>query len=281
MPGYSTIKQGKKYSSSFKVYVAVEGEVVSPFHDIPLYVDGNKELVHVVSEIPRFENAKFEICKNEKFNPIMQDVKKGKPRFVKNVYPTKGYLWNYGALPQTWEDPNETDEDVQAKGDNDPIDVIEIGRRRKEIGEVYQAKVLGSMALVDEDECDWKVVVIDIKDERAAEINTIDDVRKVYKGLLEDTVAWFRDYKIPDGKGRNVFALEGRYMDKKFTMNVIERVHESWTRMMGSRDDIGICRSNSTLESRTRAPMLVSDFLSDEEVPEYIHEYEFIDRCPE
>lgn len=33
-------------------------------------------------------------------NPIKQDIKKGKVRFVKNSFPYKGYIWNYGALPQ-------------------------------------------------------------------------------------------------------------------------------------------------------------------------------------
>lgn len=33
-------------------------------------------------------------------NPIVQDTKKGKLRFVRNCFPHKGYIWNYGALPQ-------------------------------------------------------------------------------------------------------------------------------------------------------------------------------------
>ena len=33
-------------------------------------------------------------------NPIKQDVKKGKLRYVRNCFPHKGYLWNYGAFPQ-------------------------------------------------------------------------------------------------------------------------------------------------------------------------------------
>ena len=45
----------------------------------------------------------MEINKKEKFNPITQDVKKDKLRFVNNVFPHHGYIWNYGALPQTWE----------------------------------------------------------------------------------------------------------------------------------------------------------------------------------
>lgn len=63
----------------------------------------------------------------DKLNPIKQDIKKGNPRFVPNCFPHKGYIWNYGALPQTWEDPNIVDENTKCKGDNDPIDCIEIG----------------------------------------------------------------------------------------------------------------------------------------------------------
>lgn len=33
-------------------------------------------------------------------NPIKQDIKKGKLRFVRNCFPHKGYLWNYGAFPR-------------------------------------------------------------------------------------------------------------------------------------------------------------------------------------
>lgn len=35
-----------------------------------------------------------------KMNPIKQDMKKGKLRFVNNCFPHHGYIWNYGALPQ-------------------------------------------------------------------------------------------------------------------------------------------------------------------------------------
>lgn len=277
MSKYSTMRLGRKYSPSFKLYVTEGEEVISPFHDVPLYVGSSREVVHVVNEIPRFENAKFEISKEERFNPIKQDVKKGKPRFVRNVFPTRGYLWNYGALPQTWEDPREVDKDVGAKGDNDPVDVIEIGRMRKEVGEVYRAKIVGCIALIDEDECDWKVVVIDVEDEKANEINGIEDVQRVYKGLLESTTSWFRDYKVPDGKGRNSFALDGRYMDKEFAMEVVKRAHESWSGMINSKEDVGICRDNSTLAGKCMPPSVVPDFQSDDEVPGYVHEFEFIE----
>ena len=54
----------------------------------------------MVVEIPRWSNAKLEICKDEFMNPIKQDIKNNKLRFVKNCFPFKGYIWNYGAFPQ-------------------------------------------------------------------------------------------------------------------------------------------------------------------------------------
>lgn len=42
----------------------------------------------------------LQISKEDTLNPILQDTKKGKLRFVRNCFPHKGYLWNYGAFPQ-------------------------------------------------------------------------------------------------------------------------------------------------------------------------------------
>lgn len=54
----------------------------------------------MVVEVPRWTNAKMEINLKEPLNPIKQDVKNGKLRFVANCFPHHGYIWNYGALPQ-------------------------------------------------------------------------------------------------------------------------------------------------------------------------------------
>ena len=42
------------------------------------------------------------------------------------------------------------DPNTQAKGDNDPLDVCEIGQRVLARGDVRQVKVLGTVALIDE-----------------------------------------------------------------------------------------------------------------------------------
>ena len=44
------------------------------------------------------------------------------------------------------------DPNTNCKGDNDPLDVCEIGYRVAKRGEVRQVKVLGCVALIDEGE---------------------------------------------------------------------------------------------------------------------------------
>ncbi|KAI9106165.1 inorganic pyrophosphatase [Phlyctochytrium arcticum] len=204
------------------------GKVVSPFHDIPLYANAEKTILNMIVEIPRWTNAKLEISKDEAFNPIKQDIKKGKLRYVRNCFPHKGYIWNYGAFPQTWEDPTSVHPDTKAKGDNDPLDVCEIGENVGYTGQVKQVKVLGTMALLDEGETDWKVIAIDVNDPLASKLNDIEDVEKQLPGLLRATNEWFRIYKIPDGKPENNFAFSGEAKNKKYATEVIKECNEAW-----------------------------------------------------
>ena len=71
----------------------------------------------------------MEIATQLPLSPIVQDQKKGKLRYVANSFPHHGYIWNYGALPQTWENPHHKDQSTLCMGDNDPVDVCEIGQR--------------------------------------------------------------------------------------------------------------------------------------------------------
>jgi inorganic pyrophosphatase len=96
------------------------------------------------------------------------------------------------------------------------LDVCEIGELVGFPGQVKQVKVLGVMALLDEDETDWKVIVIDINDPLAPKLNDVEDVERHLPGLLRATNEWFRIYKIPDGKPENQFAFTGECKNKKY-----------------------------------------------------------------
>ena len=97
---WTTREHGQKFSLDYRCYLEKDGKPVSPFHDIPLYANEQQTILNMIVEIPRWSNAKQEISKEEFLNPIKQDVKKGKLRFVRNCFPHKGYLWNYGAFPR-------------------------------------------------------------------------------------------------------------------------------------------------------------------------------------
>lgn len=246
---YSVVERGSFNTLNYKLYFLKDESPISPFHDIPLYVDKANKTVNMVVEIPRWTNAKMEINLKETLNPIKQDVKKGKLRFVANCFPHHGYIWNYGALPQTWENPEVLDKSTGYKGDNDPIDVLEIGYRVAKKGEVLQVKVLGTVALIDEGETDWKIIVIDVNDPLADQLNDVSDIDKHFPGLMKATVEWFKIYKIPDGKPENQFAFNGEAKSSDFAWHVIEEVNQHWQNLIKSKTPTeGIDCSNVTVE---------------------------------
>ncbi len=131
---------------------------ISPWHDIPLYnSDGT---LNYVCEIPKWSRAKNEIATGELYNPIKQDIKNGLLR----EYKWGDMMINYGAFPRTWEDPGHISVDTNGKGDNDPLDVVEIGMRQYKTGSIVKVKVLGVFAMIDDGETDWKVVCIAAED---------------------------------------------------------------------------------------------------------------------
>lgn len=58
------------------------------------------------------------------------------------------------------------------------VDVVEIGERRRKIGEILRVKPLSALAMIDEGELDWKIVAISLDDPKAALVNDVDDVEK-------------------------------------------------------------------------------------------------------
>ena len=69
-------------------------------------------------------------------NPIKQDVHDdGSVRYYQYGNP----CFNYGLIPQTFEDPVTMSDGYG--GDNDPLDIIELGSTPLPVGTVFKAKV--------------------------------------------------------------------------------------------------------------------------------------------
>lgn len=142
--------------------------VGSFWHDVELsiqHLDRNR-IVPMVVEIPKGTKAKMEINKERPWNPIAQDVKKGKLR----EYPFPSVV-HYGAIPRTYEHPKEIDDLTGLIGDGDPVDIVDVSDLPAVTGEIYWVKVLGALAMEDEGAADWKVVAIRLDDPRAHLIN--------------------------------------------------------------------------------------------------------------
>mmetsp|Transcript_81629 Transcript_81629/g.95200 ORF Transcript_81629/g.95200 Transcript_81629/m.95200 type:complete len:391 (+) Transcript_81629:69-1241(+) len=229
---------GEKYTPAYRVNFffkdveTTEKRQVSPWHDIPYAVRDfcrtTPESVptnryNFICEIPKWTRAKFEIATGEVFNPIKQDMKNGVPRFYKHG----DMMWNYGAFPQTWESTDCVFEEG-VKGDNDPLDAIEIGMTQLATGTVAPVKILGVLGMIDDGQMDWKVICISHGDPVAKFLDDIHDVPKFLPGLLEALREWLRTYKICQGGVENRFAFGGEYQDQKFAHKIVEDSHLMW-----------------------------------------------------
>ncbi|KAF0711785.1 Aste57867_5043 [Aphanomyces stellatus] len=194
---------------------------ISPWHDIPLFV--NATVVNFVVEIEKGRMEKMEVNKEIAFNPIKQDVTKtNHARYYMYGVP----FFNYGMLPQTWEDPSVVDAAGHG-GDNDPLDVIEIGSATLPVGSINPVKVLGSLELIDQNEVDHKIVVLSITDPLAPVIHSVADLLQHKPLVVDQLVDWLKNYKIPEGKAVNQLSQDTMTSEED-ALAIIKATHERW-----------------------------------------------------
>lgn len=225
-------KHDNKYGTTdFQVYLKdSHGKVISPWHDVPLQPpDASKDIFNFVVEIPMYSTAKMEVMKGEPKNPIMQDTKNGKPRYYTYGVP----FFNYGLIPRTWENSEYVDPDTGAKGDNDPIDVIEIGEGPLPMGEVVSVRVLGSLELIDEGETDHKIIALRSDDAHFNSIHNMDDLERFKPGTTSKLIDWLKNYKTSDGKPVNRLKKEVPTTQDE-ALRVIAEVHEFYNNIRDS-----------------------------------------------
>ena len=220
---------------SMNFYDARSGEKVSPWHDISLFSEAKGEgFFHFLNEIPRYTTPKMEVATKEEHNPIIQDTKKGKLRDYHGPL-----YWNYGCLTQTWEDPTVQNPDVEnCNGDNDPLDVVEIGSETLEMGAIVPVKPLGIFSMIDDGELDWKLIAIRADDPAANILNDIADVETHFPGTVSGIREWFRWYKTPDGKPVNAFGHNEEALGKETALEVIQETHEYWKDLVEGRTKV-------------------------------------------
>lgn len=239
----------------FKVFMVNHaGKTISPWHDVPLYTSADKEetsiYYHMVVEIPKYSTAKLEVNKALPNNPIMQDINKKdrSPRYYTYGVP----IFNYGLLPQTWEDINHIDSETGSKGDGDPIDVIEVGDTPLLIGQVVSVKVLGSFALIDEGETDHKIIALRTTDKNIHHINTVYDLERYYPHVISNIVHWLKYYKTTDGKPANKLKSDKPTTPEQ-AVQIIQQVHGFYQNLVTGEESYGywLPNNNGRVQSQT------------------------------
>lgn len=138
------------------------------YHDIKL---GNEDFseINAVNEIPKGSKVKYEF-----------DYKTG-AIWVDRVGKTPiSYTFNYGDLPQTWNE-----------WDNDPLDVIILSKESFAPWVVVPLRVVWGLKMIDSGEDDYKILAV-ADDKYYSNVNNIDDVNK---NELEDIEYYMLHYK--------------------------------------------------------------------------------------
>ena len=194
------LAEGVYGTDKYALFLQDGGKQISPWHDLPLLsaVASATPLYTFVVEIPAETTAKMEVQKSHWYNPIMQDTNKdGSARYYTYGVP----FFNYGLLPQTWEDPSVCGASG-ACGDNDPLDVMEVGTGALAMGSVVPVKVLGSLELIDEGETDHKIIALRADDPDFARVSDMASLEATKPGITARLVDWLnrfgREADVPD-----------------------------------------------------------------------------------
>lgn len=245
---FSSLSCGEEGDTNRKIYVFNKindhYNLASPFHDIPLFPEEQKDVVNMIVEIPQAAQDKLEINKTEKYNPLMYDIRDNKIRKIEyQAHHTniKGYPFHYGALPQTWEHSGVQDSHTKLFGDNDPVDAFDISTMPRKPGDIVKVKVLGAIAMIDNKETDWKILVINTEDEMASKYNDITDIPW---GVVDTIYDFLLNYKTSEGKSQNEF-FKKIYWNQQEALDIIGELHRNWRQLCDDQEGtLQIIQSN-------------------------------------
>ena len=149
---------------------------------------------------------------------------------------------------------NLIDPETRAKGDGDPIDVIEVGSGGPlAMGSVTPVKVLGSLALIDEGETDHKIIAIRQNDPLFDSINTLSELERHRPGLTKRLIDWLKYYKTSEGKPANRLKSE-KVTSVPEAIKIIDETHIAWKKLVSgetANPDNYFLQTKSTITTPT------------------------------
>jgi inorganic pyrophosphatase len=176
-------------------------------------------IVHAYIEITPFDLVKYEVDK------VTGYLRVDRPQRSSSQPPTL-----YGFIPRTYCGPNVGRlSPTSHKGDGDPLDICVISERpitKSEI--VLNARVVGGLRMIDNEEADDKIIAILANDSYWENVNDISQLPTV---LVERLRHYFSTYKLVPGKENQTF-IENTY-DAPKAMEIVQAAIEDYEHMFG------------------------------------------------
>ena len=137
----------------------------------------NNQVFKVLIEIPSSSIEKWEW--NENTKSVQRDSIRGKPRVINYL----NYPFNYGiVLNQKFSE------------DGDPLDAVVIGKSIKR-EKIIDVKLISILKTFDNGLEDNKAVFIHKSSPLFNNVNSLEDLNKLYPGISEIIKIWFKNYK--------------------------------------------------------------------------------------
>lgn len=142
--------------------------MVNSWHNVS-FGDEVPEVVQAIIEIPKGSKAKYEL-----------DKESGLLRLDRVLFSSVHYPAHYGFIPRTYCD------------DHDPLDILVICSVDVVPMCIMNAKVIGVMQMIDDDEKDDKIIAVAADD---VSVNYINDIDELPPHTLIEMKRFFEDYK--------------------------------------------------------------------------------------
>ena len=143
------------------------------------------KVIEAIIEIPMGTKNKYEIDK------VRNRIKLDRVLYSQMTYPAE-----YGYIENTLAE------------DNDPLDILIIASTKTFPGCIVDARVIGTLDMVDNDEKDHKIIAVMHNDPRFSHIHEIEDIQE---HMLREIKHFFKTYKdLQQNKKVEVYDFHGK-----------------------------------------------------------------------
>ena len=165
--------------------------IAHPWHEVNPG-ENYQQRVKGVIEIPKGSRAKYEL-----------DKESGLLILDRVLYSSMYYPANYGFIPRTYCD------------DKDPLDILIFSQIEVVPMCLVEAKIIGVMRMLDNDEADDKIIAVAADD---PSVNHISDISELPSHFISELKSFFEDYK----KLENKKVVVEDFLDRHMAIKILE-----------------------------------------------------------